>query len=105
MELLLTGEFLSAAEAQAEGLVNRVVPAEELEAATLALAQNIASKAPEAVRIGKEMFYKQLQMGIEDAYAYASERIVCNMLTDDVEEGLDAFVEKRKPEWGKKKVK
>ena len=105
MELLLTGEFLSAAEAQAEGLVNRVVPAEDLEAATLVLAENIASKAPEAVRIGKEMFYKQLQMGIEDAYAYASERIVCNMLTDDVEEGLDAFVEKRKPQWGKKKVK
>ena len=104
MELLLTGEFLTAQQAQAEGLVNRVVPADELEEATLALAKNIASKSPASVRIGKEMFYKQLNMGIEDAYAYASERIVCNMMEDDVEEGLNAFVEKRKPEWGKKKV-
>jgi len=104
MELLLTGEFLTAQQAQEEGLVNRVVPADELEAATLALAENIASKSPASVRIGKEMFYKQLNMGIEDAYAYASERIVCNMMEDDVEEGLNAFVEKRKPEWGKKKV-
>lgn len=101
MELLLTGEFLSAEEARAEGLVNRVVPAEELETATLALAQKIAAKAPDAVRMGKEMFYKQLSLGLPEAYSYASEVIVCNMLVDDVKEGLDAFVEKRKPVFGK----
>jgi len=102
MELLLTGEFLSAEEAKTEGLVNRVVPADELEATSLALAQKIAAKAPAAVRMGKEMFYKQLAMGLPEAYGYASEVIVCNMLEDDVKEGLDAFVEKRKPVFGKK---
>lgn len=103
MEMLLTGEFISAERAREVGLINRVVPLEKLDDATMALADNIASKAPSAVRIGKDMFYKQLGMDLEDAYAFASERIVCNMLEDDVKEGLDAFVEKRKPVWGKGK--
>ncbi|MEM7369805.1 MAG: enoyl-CoA hydratase [Bacteroidota bacterium] len=101
MEMLLTGEFINAQEAVLHGLVNRVVPAEELNEATLSLAQTIAAKAPDAVRMGKEMFHKQIDMPLEEAYVYASEVIVCNMLVDDVEEGLSAFVEKRKPQWGK----
>ena len=76
------------------------MPAEELNEATSELAHTIASKAPDAVRMGKEMFYKQLEMDLEEAYAYASEVIVCNMLVDDVGEGFEAFVEKRKPKWG-----
>ncbi len=103
LEMLLTGEFVTAERARELGLINRVVAADKLREETDALATLIASKAPDAVRIGKEMFYKQLGMELEEAYDYASERIVCNMLTDDVEEGLDAFAEKRKPEWGKKK--
>ena len=103
LEMLLTGEFITAERARELGLVNRVVPADKLREETDALATLIASKAPDAVRIGKEMFYKQLNLDIEQAYDYASERIVCNMLTDDVEEGLDAFTEKRKPVWGKGK--
>ena len=103
LEMLLTGEFVTATRAREIGLINRVVPAEKLREETDALADLIASKAPSAVRIGKDMFYTQLGMNLEDAYAYASERIVCNMLEDDVKEGLDAFAEKRKPEWGRKK--
>lgn len=99
MELLLTGEFIPAQEAMAFGLVNRVVPAEELEAATQKMAETIAAKAAFAVRIGKDMFYKQLGKGLEEAYEYASEVIVCNMLEEEMEEGFNAFVEKRKPEW------
>ncbi|MEM6632226.1 MAG: enoyl-CoA hydratase [Bacteroidota bacterium] len=103
LEMLLTGEFITAARAREIGLVNRVVPADKLREETDTLAELIAAKAPAAVRIGKDMFYKQLGMKLEDAYTYASERIVCNMLEDDVKEGLDAFAEKRKPIWGKKK--
>lgn len=99
MELLLTGEFMSAQDAMTYGLVNRVVPSEELDAATQNLADTIASKAPFAVRIGKDMFYKQLGKDLTEAYEYASERIVCNMLEDEMAEGFNAFVEKRKPEW------
>ena len=102
MEMLLTGEFITAERAKELGLINRVVLTEDLEAETMKLAQVIASKAPAAIRIGKDMFYNQLGMNLEDAYAYASERIVCNMLEDDVLEGLTAFTEKRKPVWGKK---
>ena len=78
------------------GLVNRVVKAEELEDATNKLAQTIAAKAPFAIRLGKEMFYKQAEMDLPEAYKYASEVIVCNMLEDELEEGFNAFVEKTK---------
>lgn len=102
MHMLLTGDFISATEAQAKGLVNEVVNADELGAATQALAGKIAVKSGHAIRIGKEMFYRQLQMNPADAYAYASERMACNMDSHDAREGIDAFIQKRKPEWQNK---
>lgn len=102
MEMLLTGDFISAQEAEARGLVNEVVAAEELDSATRALAEKIAAKSAHSIRLGKEMFYRQLPMDLADAYAYASERMACNMDSHDAREGIDAFIEKRKPEWKNK---
>jgi enoyl-CoA hydratase/carnithine racemase len=99
MYMLLTGEFITADKAQDFGLINDVVAAEELEQATLQLAQKIAAKSPLSVRIGKEMFYRQLPMELEQAYSFAGERMACNMNSDDAREGIDAFIEKRKPRW------
>jgi enoyl-CoA hydratase/carnithine racemase len=99
MHLLLTGDFISAHEAQASGLVNEVVSADELDNAAQTLAAKIAAKSAHAIKLGKEMFYKQLPMDLADAYAYASERMACNMDSHDAREGIDAFVQKRKPEW------
>lgn len=99
MQMLLTGDFISAQEARASGLVNEVVAPDNLDSATQALAAKIAAKSAHAIRIGKEMFYKQLPMDLTDAYAYASERMACNMDSDDAREGIDAFIQKRKPEW------
>jgi enoyl-CoA hydratase/carnithine racemase len=81
------------------GLVNEVVPANELEQATIALAQKIVAKSAHAIKLGKDMFYQQLPMDLSDAYAYAAERMTCNMDSHDAREGIDAFIEKRKPEW------
>ena len=102
MHMLLTGDFISAAEAKAYGLVNEVVPAAELESATRALAARIAAKSAHSIRLGKEMFYRQLAMDLDEAYAYASERMACNMDSDDAREGIDAFIQKRKPAWKNK---
>jgi enoyl-CoA hydratase/carnithine racemase len=99
MHMLLTGDFISAQTAQQYGLVNEVVPASELESATLALAQKIVAKSAHAIAIGKDMFYQQLPMDLADAYAYASERMACNMDSHDAREGIDAFIQKRRPEW------
>jgi len=99
MHMLLTGDFISAQTAQQYGLVNEVVPAAELESATLALAQKIVARSAHAIRIGKDMFYRQLPMDLSAAYAYASERMTCNMDSHDAREGIDAFIQKRKPEW------
>ncbi len=99
MEMLLTGEMADAATAKALGLVNRVVAAGELDAATHALAAGIASKSPLTLALGKEAFYAQAEMPIEAAYAYASETMTRNMLARDAEEGIDAFIQKRKPTW------
>jgi len=99
LQMLLTGEFISAQNAQQYGLVNKVVPAAELEQATITLAQTIAAKSAQAIKLGKEMFYRQLPMDLSDAYAYASERMACNMDSHDAREGFDAFIQKRKPEW------
>lgn len=101
LELLITGEFLSAQEAKEEGLINKVVPLEELEEATWKMATTIAKKGPDAHAIGKQMFYQQLSMEEAAAYAYASDKIVGSILSPDGEEGLNAFVEKRKPNWTK----
>jgi enoyl-CoA hydratase/carnithine racemase len=99
LHMLLTGDFIAAETAQQYGLVNEVVPAAELEQATIALAQKIATRSAHAIRLGKEMFYRQLPMDLSDAYAYASERMTCNMDSHDAREGIDAFIQKRKPQW------
>ena len=99
LHMLLTGDFISAQTARQYGLVNEVVAAAELERATIVLAQKIAAKSAHAIKLGKEMFYKQLSLDLNDAYAYAAERMTCNMDSQDAREGIDAFIQKRKPEW------
>jgi enoyl-CoA hydratase/carnithine racemase len=99
MEMLLTGEFIDAEKALDRGLVNRVVPDAELPAATRALAATIAAKSPLAVRTGKRLFYRQLELSTEQAYACAGEAMACNMDSEDAREGVDAFIEKREPRW------
>ena len=99
MEMLLTGELIDAARARELGLVNRVVPEAELDAAVAALAGQIAAKSPLTLAIGKEAFYRQAEMGLDEAYAYASEVMTRNMLARDAAEGIDAFLAKRTPDW------
>jgi enoyl-CoA hydratase/carnithine racemase len=99
MEMLLTGDLVDAARARELGLVNRVVPEAELDAAVTSLARQIASKSPLTLAIGKEAFYRQAEMPLAEAYAYASEVMVRNMLARDAAEGIDAFLEKRAPVW------
>ena len=99
LEMLLTGDFIDAMEAKSKGLVNRVVPADALDAEVERLVQSILAKSAVAVRIGKGMFYKQLEMGLSEAYDYASEVMACNMMSDDAGAGIDAFMQKRKPEY------
>jgi len=98
-EMLVTGEFIDAGQALARGLVNLVVPAQELDAAVDALCARILAKPAVAIAAGKELFYRQLEMGIEAAYQLAGQTMVCNMMADDTREGLSAFVEKRRPAW------
>jgi enoyl-CoA hydratase/carnithine racemase len=99
MEMLLTGDTITAAEAHRIGLVNRVVtPGTERDEA-IALARKIAKKSTHVLKIGKEAFYRQIEMGLADAYRYASEVMVENMLARDAEEGIGAFIEKRTPTW------
>ncbi len=99
MEMLLTGEMLPAERAAQMGLVNRVVAPSEERAAALTLARTVASKSSYTLKVGKEAFYRQLEMGLADAYAYASEVMTENMMARDAEEGICAFIEKRKPTW------
>lgn len=99
MEMLLTGESISAAEALAAGLVTRVVPGPELEAATRALAEKIAQASAVVVGIGKQAFYHQASLSTPEAYAYAGGVMVDNALLPDAREGIAAFVEKRPPQW------
>jgi enoyl-CoA hydratase/carnithine racemase len=99
MEMLLTGEMISADDARRIGLVNRVAAPEQLETEATNLATLIASKPRATVKIGKEAFYKQLEMGLSDAYEYASRVMTENMLAAEAEEGIGAFVEKRDPKW------
>lgn len=98
-EMLATGRFIDAATAQDWGLVNRAVADAALDEAVAELAAQIASKSPAAIRHGKAMFYRQRQMPLPDAYAFASEVMACNMMEADAGEGIDAFLEKRKPVW------
>ena len=99
MEMLLTGDFISAAEAKAQGLVNRVVPADGLDAELEQLLAAIISKPPAAVRMGKALVYQQRELGIEAAYQAASQCMASNMMDGDAQEGAEAFAQKRKPHW------
>jgi len=99
MEMLLTGEFIDAQAALARGLVNCVVPLERLDAEIRKLTDSILAKTPVAIKAGKQMFYRQLEMGLDEAYELASETMACNMMAEDAQEGIDAFVGKRKPQW------
>ena len=99
MEMLLTGELVDAAQAATIGLVNRAVREAELDGAVAALAGQIAGKSPLTLAIGKEAFYRQAEMTLDDAYGYASEVMTRNMLARDAEEGIDAFLAKREPAW------
>jgi len=101
LEMLLTGEFVPAEQARAIGLVNRVVAPERLDDEVKALAHQIAGKLNLAVAIGKEAFYRQAELGLEDAYAYTGEVMTKNMLARDTEDGIDAFLAKRPPPWQK----
>jgi enoyl-CoA hydratase/carnithine racemase len=98
-EMLVTGEFVDAQEAERLGLVNRVVPEPDLESATEALAAVVASKLGSAVRFGKRAFYDQAEMSVTEAYAFTGDVMVQNMLQADTEEGIAAFLEKRHPDW------
>lgn len=99
MEMLLTGEMIDAATAREFGLVNRVVPPEYLTQVVNKYAETIAAKSPTAVRMGKKGFYEQTGLGLAEAYDSASRVMVENMLAHDAEEGIAAFIGKRKPQW------
>jgi len=99
MEMLLTGEPISAATAKAVGLVNRVVAAGTERDAAIALANQVALKSAYTVKLGKEAFYRQAEMSLADAYRYAAEVMTENMMARDAEEGIGAFIDKREPKW------
>lgn len=99
LEMLLTGDFIDAPEAKRQGLVNRVVPADALDAEVAKLATRICAKPVEAVSAGKGLFYRQLEMGIEAAYQLAGQTMACNMMDDSALEGVQAFIDKRPPDW------
>lgn len=99
MEMLLTGEMISAEEALRIGLVNRVVPTQLLRSSVDDLARTIASKSVAITKIGKEAFYRQIDMPLADAYDYAARVMVENLLLDDAKEGIGAFIDKRPPDW------
>jgi enoyl-CoA hydratase/carnithine racemase len=98
-EMLVTGDFVSADEALAKGLVNRVVPAEQLDAEVEKLVASIAAKPRVALAMGKQLFYRQLEVGIEAAYEDAGQTMACNMMDEAALEGVQAFIEKRPPDW------
>jgi enoyl-CoA hydratase/carnithine racemase len=99
MEMLLTGDMTGADEALRIGLINRIVPADQIEAQSLALAQKIASKARATLQVGKQAFYQQVEMPLNAAYDLASQVMTLNMLGPEAEEGIGAFLGKRPPVW------
>ncbi len=99
LEMLLTGEKLSAKDAVDYGLINHCVPLDQLHQKTLSIANIIASKSLSTVKIGKEAFYKQVEMPIDEAYKYTSEVMAMNMMEKDANEGISAFLDKRSPSW------
>ena len=99
MEMLLTGESIDASTAKDFGLINRIIPRDYLEQVVQKYAESIASKSSHTLKVGKEAFYRQLEMPLSEAYDYAANVMVENMLAHDAEEGINAFLQKRKPEW------
>jgi enoyl-CoA hydratase/carnithine racemase len=99
MEMLLTGDFITANEAKARGLVNRVVPVDELDAEVAALVDRILQKPREAIAMGKALFYRQLETGLAAAYQMAGQTMACNMAGEVAQEGVQAFIDKRPPAW------
>ena len=102
MKMLLTGDMISADEAKRISLINDCVPDDQLTKSVMDLAKNISEKSRAVLKIGKEAFYKQSQLNIEDAYEYTSMVMTQNMLIDDASEGINAFLEKRNPKWRNK---
>ena len=99
LEMLLTGDFIDAQSALDKGLINRVVAPDELNKSTIEFARHIASKPRDVLALGKKLFYEQLDQNLEDAYVTASDRMACNLGFPSTVEGLNAFIEKRKPNW------
>ena len=99
MEMLLTGDFINAEKAKEIGLINNTAPKEELTIEVSKLAEKIASKSSVTVSIGKKAFYAQAEMNLSEAYKYTSQIMKDNLLNDDAKEGIDAFIEKRSPDW------
>jgi enoyl-CoA hydratase/carnithine racemase len=98
-EMLVTGDFIDAVTARERGLINQVVAPDALDAEVQRLCDAIVAKSPVAIRAGKRMFYRQLELGLTEAYALASEVMACNMMAEDAGEGIDAFIAKRAPVW------
>jgi enoyl-CoA hydratase/carnithine racemase len=99
MKMLLTGEMISANEAKSISLINDHVSKNELSESVMPLSQKIAQKSSKTLKIGKEAFYKQFEMNLSDAYEYTSRVMAENTLEDDAKEGINAFLEKRDPNW------
>ena len=99
MEMLLTGDLISAEEAEQKGLINKCLPQGELENYLLEKAKKISSKSRTTLKIGKKAFYHQIEMPLIEAYEYASQVMVENMMDQDAKEGIEAFLEKRSPNW------
>ena len=99
MEMLVTGEMIDARTARERGLVNRVVPAAALDDEIASLTRAILAKPAAALASGKRLFYRQLELGVAEAYELASEVMACDMLSNEAREGIDAFIEKRPPSW------
>lgn len=98
-EMLITGQFISAQDAATQGLINRAVPPDQLDAQVAGLVQAICAKSPVAVRTGKSMYQRQRGMSLAEAYDYSGKVMACNMMAEDVSEGIDAFMQKRTPVW------
>lgn len=98
-EMLTTGAFIDADRARALGLVNRVAPPADLDAAAMDLARSVAAKLGAAVRIGKRAFYEQMDLPLDQAYAFTGDVMARNMMLRDTDEGITAFLQKRKPDW------
>jgi enoyl-CoA hydratase/carnithine racemase len=101
-EMLVTGDFIDAGQAQVRGLINRAVPPQELDAAVEQLVAEILAKPRAAIALGKELFYRQVDLPFDQAYAAATHTVACNMIDEAAQEGTQAFLEKRPPRWGRR---